>query len=220
MNARLPALAEASEAAAADLVGDRLVHSDVRADNILIRPDGGVTIVDWPWAARGVGWFDALTLLVNVRLYDRAADVEGIIDEHPVFAEMDPDAATRVLAGLAGFFIEASMHDPIPAIPTLRRFQLRPGRRERSSGCASGWTPLAEPARTYFVAARSVIICFSSLTSARRISTWSSVAAALAVSFDTRSTIHEASVAVTTPISVMPPIIRPTATMRPGMVTG
>ena len=127
VNSRLPALAEASETATADLAGDRLVHSDVRADNILIRSDGGVTIVDWPWAARGVGWFDALSLLVNVRLYDRAADVGGIIDGHPVFAGMDPDAATRVLAGLAGFFIEASTHDPIPAIPTLRRFQLDQG---------------------------------------------------------------------------------------------
>jgi Ser/Thr protein kinase RdoA (MazF antagonist) len=127
VNTRLPALADASEAAIAHLVGDRLVHSDVRADNILIRPDGGVTIVDWPWAARGVGWFDALTLLVNVRLYDRAADVEGIIDAHLVFADMDPDAATCVLAGLAGYFIEVSMRDPIPAMPTLRTFQVEQG---------------------------------------------------------------------------------------------
>lgn len=124
---RLPALIEASEAAVADIAGSRLVHRDVRADNILIRPDDRVVLVDWPWAARGAGWYDALSLLVNVRLYDRTADVEGVIATHPVFSDMDPDAATRVLTAFAGFFIEASTQEPIPALPTLRRFQLDQG---------------------------------------------------------------------------------------------
>ena len=127
VTARLPALADASEAGIADLVGDRLVHRDVRADNILIRPDGAVVLVDWPWATRGAGWFDALSLLVNLRLHDRAADVERLIDQHPVFRDMPSDAATRVLAGLAGYFLEVSMHEPIPALPTLRGFQLDQG---------------------------------------------------------------------------------------------
>lgn len=124
---RLPALVEMSEAAVADLIGDRLVHRDVRADNILIRPDGEVVLVDWPWAARGAGWFDALSLLVNVRLHDRGADVERLITTHPVFGDLHPDAASRVLAGLAGYFIEVSTHEPIPALPTLREFQLDQG---------------------------------------------------------------------------------------------
>jgi len=127
VGARLPMLAGVSEAAVADFEGDRLVHSDVRADNILIEADGRVVIVDWPWAARGVGWFDALSLLVNVRLYDPAADVERLIGEHPAFADMDPDAATRVLTGFAGYFVDASRQAPIPALPTLRRFQLDQG---------------------------------------------------------------------------------------------
>lgn len=122
--ARLPHLAEMADAAVGDVVGDRLVHRDVRADNILLRSDGTVALVDWPWAARGAAWFDALSLLLNVRLYDRGADVQAVIDRHPVFAKMDPDAATRVLAGFGGFFLPASMQEPIPALPTLRRFQL------------------------------------------------------------------------------------------------
>jgi aminoglycoside phosphotransferase (APT) family kinase protein len=140
---RLTSLADAAEAAMDDLAGDRLVHRDVRADNILIRPDGSVVLVDWPWATRGVGWFDGLSLLVNVRLYDRAADVDRLMAEHPVFHGMDADAATRVIAGLAGFFIEASMREPIPALPTLRRFQLDQGiatvewLRERMDGEAA-----------------------------------------------------------------------------------
>lgn len=112
-----------SDAALADLRGDRLVHLDARADNLLIRPDGTVAVVDWPWAARGAGWFDALALLVNVRLYDPHVDVEALIATHRAFDGMPPDAATRVLAGLAGFFLEGSMQPDKPGIPTLRSFQ-------------------------------------------------------------------------------------------------
>lgn len=112
-----------STAALRDVQGDRLVHLDARSDNLLIRPDGTVAVVDWPWAARGAGWFDALALLVNVRLFDPGCDVEAIIRDHPVFREMSPDPATSVLVGLAGFFLEASMQPDKPAIPTLRAFQ-------------------------------------------------------------------------------------------------
>lgn len=116
-------LANLSTAALDDVRGDRLVHLDVRADNLLIRPDGRVAVVDWPWAARGVGWFDALALLVNVRLFDHEYDVDALIGAHHAFLDMPADAATRVLAGLAGFFLEASTRPPVPGIPTLRGFQ-------------------------------------------------------------------------------------------------
>jgi aminoglycoside phosphotransferase (APT) family kinase protein len=112
-----------SSAALDDLRGDRLVHLDARADNLLIRPDGTVAVVDWPWAARGAGWFDALALLVNVRLYDPGHDTQAVIATHRAFREMPTDAATRVLVGLAGFFLEGSMQPDKPGIPTLRSFQ-------------------------------------------------------------------------------------------------
>ena len=66
-------------------------------------------LVDWPWAARGAGWFDALTLLVNVRYYDPRADVEAMIATHGVFDGMPAEAATHVLAAFAGMFLEASL---------------------------------------------------------------------------------------------------------------
>ncbi|MFT4229383.1 MAG: phosphotransferase [Microbacterium sp.] len=103
--------------------GDRLVHLDARADNILIRPDGSVTVVDWPWAARGAGWIDALALLFNVRVSDATADVEAIVQEHPVFEAMPAEHADSVLAGFAGHFLFVSQGPPVPGIPTLRAFQ-------------------------------------------------------------------------------------------------
>lgn len=130
---RLDALADAAEHSLADLDGDALAHLDVRADNILVRPDGTIALIDWPWAGRGAPWADALTLLINVRYYDPAADVEALIASHPVFAGMSQDAATRALAGFAGFFVDASTRPPSPGIPTLREFQ-------RDQGIATlGW---------------------------------------------------------------------------------
>ena len=59
----------------------------------------------------------------HVRLYDAAYDVEVVIDAHPVFEGMRADAATRVLVGLAGFFLEGSMRPDKPGMPTLRAVQ-------------------------------------------------------------------------------------------------
>lgn len=103
--------------------GDRLVHLDARADNLLLGPDGRVVVVDWPWAAVGAGWFDAVTLLINVRLYDPGYDVEAVLATHPVFTDLPPDAVDAVLAGMAGFFIPTSLEPPPPGLPTLRAFQ-------------------------------------------------------------------------------------------------
>ena len=56
-------------AAAATSAADRPDTSDIRADNLLLTPDGTVRIVDWPWACVGPAWLDAALLLVNVRLF-------------------------------------------------------------------------------------------------------------------------------------------------------
>lgn len=116
-------LVDAAARGASDARGDRLVHYDTRADNLLVRPDGTVVLIDWPWGARGAGWFDALSLLINVRYYDPAADVERVIAQHPVFDGMPAEAASNVLAGFAGMFLSSSLPPDPPRMPTLRRFQ-------------------------------------------------------------------------------------------------
>ena len=120
---RLPELRALAAQSQGLLQGDRLVHQDVRADNLLIARDGSVTVIDWPWAAVGAGWFDAVTLLINVRLYDPSFDVDAVLATHPVFADVPETGVDAVLAGMAGFLIEAANQPPPPGLPTLRAFQ-------------------------------------------------------------------------------------------------
>jgi len=120
-------LTELSEQAPAAVSGNQLVHTDLRADNLLFTKDGNVTIVDWPWAAIGASWFDALTLLIDVRVYDPDYDVESVIASHRVFSSATPEELNAVLAGLAGYFIDAARQPAPQGIPTLRAFQKREG---------------------------------------------------------------------------------------------
>ena len=76
--------------AAENVGGDRLVHVDLRADNVLIDGGGRAVIADWPWAAHGASWFDALTLLVDARVSDPDCDTEAALGEHTVFAAATP----------------------------------------------------------------------------------------------------------------------------------
>ena len=119
---RLTAAADRGEAA---LEGDRLVHGDVRADNLLVGPDGSVAVVDWPWATRGAGWFDRLALLVNVGLYDADAPLEDLLARWlPDVSAADVDAA---LAGLAAYFVDVARRPDPPGLPTVRAFQRAQG---------------------------------------------------------------------------------------------
>ena len=122
------ALLESLSATAADTVGgDRLVHVDLRADNVLIDRDGRAVIVDWPWAAHGASWFDALTLLVDARVNDPGCDAESALREHAVFASAGPQQVDSVLAALAGYFLDNARKPSPPGLPTLRAFQLAEG---------------------------------------------------------------------------------------------
>jgi len=117
---RLCALADRGVAA---LTGDSLVHSDVRADNLLLGRDGTVSIVDWPWACRGPAWLDRLLLLVNVRLYGGDHDTGALLAACAEETGADPRDLVAVLAALAGFFADMARRPPPPGLPTVRAFQ-------------------------------------------------------------------------------------------------
>ena len=105
--------------------GETLLHSDLRADNMLIA-DGRVLVVDWPHAAIGAAWIDLVFFLPSVAM-QRGPMPWEIFDIHPVAQGVDPNRVTAVVAAIAGFFIGQSRLPAPPGLPTLRRFQLEQG---------------------------------------------------------------------------------------------
>ncbi|MFG2107005.1 phosphotransferase family protein [Micromonospora chersina] len=124
--ARLTELCAAADRGLAALAGDTLCHVDVRADNLLIGPDGTVTVVDWPWACRGPAWLDSVLTLVNVQVHG-GHDPEALLAALPLAAGVDPADLTGVLAGFTGFFLDGARQPPPPGIPTVRAFQRMQG---------------------------------------------------------------------------------------------
>lgn len=118
----LERLNELAGLGANSLAGDGLVHSDLRADNILLSESGKVSFVDWPWASSGASWYDAVTVLIEARLHAPGFDVQAIVNSHPVFESVAAQALVAVLAGLAGFYWDAARKPPIPSMPTLRDY--------------------------------------------------------------------------------------------------
>ena len=106
------------------LGGDTVVHVDLRADNLLLRPDGSVAVVDWPWACVGPAWLDTVLLLVNVELFG-GHDTDALLESRvwPAGAGPTRSEVTAVLAGVAGYFVDAARLPPPAGLPTVRAFQ-------------------------------------------------------------------------------------------------
>jgi len=48
------------------LTGDRLIHTDIHADQFVIAPDGEVRVIDWGWPASGAAWIDPAFLVLRL----------------------------------------------------------------------------------------------------------------------------------------------------------
>lgn len=115
----LAALESGWEHAAA---GEALLHADLRADNVLIRPDESVVFVDWPWACRGAAFVDHLLMLWSVGL-GGGPDPATVIERYSLDNGVDADDFVAVAVAVCGFFARASQDDPPPGLPALRAFQ-------------------------------------------------------------------------------------------------
>lgn len=106
----------------ADVVaGDTLVHTDVRDDNILVRPDGTTLLCDWNWPIVGAAWLDSLVLLIGPR--GDGLDVDAHIAAHPLLSTVPGEHVDVFLALILGYFA-ASADQPVPATsPHLRAAQ-------------------------------------------------------------------------------------------------
>jgi hypothetical protein len=107
------------------VVGDTLLHCDVRADNMLVT-DRGVVFVDWPHACVGAAVFDVVAWAPSVALEGGPTPEELLAMYHSARVA-DPETVTVLVAALSGFFVAHSLRPAPPGLPTLRPFQAAQG---------------------------------------------------------------------------------------------
>ena len=124
---RVPEMLDRQQVAREVTAGDRLVHWDARADNILLRDDQAV-LLDWAWACRGAPWLDTLLLALDFR-------IQGGPDADAFLAGLAADPATypgehlaSVVAPLPAWGTSAPVGRPPPGLPTIRTWQAHWGR--------------------------------------------------------------------------------------------
>jgi aminoglycoside phosphotransferase (APT) family kinase protein len=107
--------------------GDRLVHLDLRTDNVIFADadEEHDIVVDWPGACRGAPWVDLVCLLPSLEL-DGAPGCEQVFAEQRVGASANPDDVDALVATLAGYFTRMSLPAP-RGLPTVRAFQAAQG---------------------------------------------------------------------------------------------
>jgi len=143
---RLTALAEVELGVLVACEGESIVHGDMRARNLAIT-DETVYVLDWPYAMRGAAWLDLAHLLVTVGAqgvegvfdpveasvptdggppvvrWDDAARagawLTAVFDDHPLGADVHPADLRSILAGFAGFAMDAARR-PAPASDPCR----------------------------------------------------------------------------------------------------
>lgn len=103
------------------VAGKTLVHTDVRADNLLIDTAGKPWLCDWNWPVRGAPWVDSIFLLVEPA--GDGIDAEAVIARHQLLREVEPEAIDTVLALLAGYFLKSAADRVPPTSPHLRSHQ-------------------------------------------------------------------------------------------------
>lgn len=125
LRARLPVLAELESAWASLAYGDRIVHGDLRADNMVRDRTRGVTFVDWAHATTGPACIDPVSLAPQLVLAGHEpAAVARLLDERSATAAA-PEATTAFLAALCGHWhLHARKPEPSGA-PGLRAYQHR-----------------------------------------------------------------------------------------------
>lgn len=138
----LAALADLEPAWEQAAEGDDWLHFDTRGDNMLVRRDGSVVLVDWPWSCRGAAVFDAVCFVPSAVLHGALGVVDGdpfAVPEEALGAAADElfarlgsdgpaDDVTALLCAFAGLMQHWMRQPPPPAMATLRPFQAAQGR--------------------------------------------------------------------------------------------
>lgn len=118
------ALTAAADAALTGLAGDTLVHLDLRADNLMLRTDGRLIVVDWAWAVRGPAWLDPALLAIEfISSAEPGVDADGWIARIAADHGIGTEPIVGVLVGILSYFEQVGRQPDPPGLPTVREFQ-------------------------------------------------------------------------------------------------
>ncbi|MBF6397886.1 phosphotransferase [Nocardia cyriacigeorgica] len=107
-------------------IGETLLHTDLRADNLLMRRDGSVMVVDWSWPCVGAAWVDLVFLATDMAVH--GVDPEPILGSHPLTRDVDSEAISALVCALAGYWIREGCRLGGSQSVALRRHRLEAGR--------------------------------------------------------------------------------------------
>lgn len=120
----LPHVAEARALAATFDEGARgqtLVHTDVRADNVLLAEDGKAWLCDWNWPVLGAPWVDSLLALIGPR--GDGVDVDRALATRSLLRDVPADHLDAFLALVTGYFLRMADEATPHTSPWIRRHQ-------------------------------------------------------------------------------------------------
>jgi Ser/Thr protein kinase RdoA (MazF antagonist) len=98
-----------------------LLHTDIRADNLLLAGDGAV-VVDWPHACRGAAFADLVFFAPSVAMQG-GPEPPALLARSGAGRAASREAVTAVVCALAGYFTERSLQPAPSGLPTVRAFQ-------------------------------------------------------------------------------------------------
>jgi aminoglycoside phosphotransferase (APT) family kinase protein len=123
LQGRIDELAELEGAVDAILVSDRVSHTDLRVDNMILGSDKA-WICDWTKPAYTAPWIDTVTLLLAA--HAGGHDTEALFWSHPTAADVNPEELDTVLACISGGSLRGWPERPenliSPAIDDLMRW--------------------------------------------------------------------------------------------------
>lgn len=103
---------EVDEQVASQLSGNEYVHTDLRADNILITPEGQAVLVDWPWANIGNADLDLGLIAVDALIQDGQLTEQQVLELMPTHRRLSSEFLHGCTVALAGYYLYASMQKP------------------------------------------------------------------------------------------------------------
>ncbi len=118
----LDLLAEVESGWAEAVEGTTLLHTDLRADNLLIT-DQGVVVVDWAYTVVGAPWVDLALMLPSLLASTPDLDPQQVWNAFPPAAQAPDQGVNALLAAQAGTLLTDAMKPPPPGINGLREHQ-------------------------------------------------------------------------------------------------